>query len=201
MRRVVQVQHTLALARFTRARQRAALARLVAGHAEVVRDLVAGAPDDRTLRAELAPVGRVGGQDPVLPVEQDVRLGQAFQVGHQFGQDGGHASGLAGAGRPITPRPRPARPCAGPALAGEHRLVGRSEWRAWAWKRPGFSPAFGSFLWVQQHISQIEYTGACCRRSLQGGWPCLPRWQSTATLTEATPGPLGTTMPEGSASP
>ncbi|MCY1536443.1 hypothetical protein D9M68_719020 [compost metagenome] len=86
LRRVVQVQHTLALARGARLRQWAGLARLVAGHGEMVRDLVAATPDHAALRAVLAPVGRVGRQDAVARVEQDVRLGQAFEKGSEFWQ-------------------------------------------------------------------------------------------------------------------
>jgi hypothetical protein len=84
--RVVQVQYSFALARFTRLYQGAGLACLVARHMEMVRHLVAGAPHDATLGAELAPIRRIGGQDAVLRVEQDVWLGQALQVGNQFGQ-------------------------------------------------------------------------------------------------------------------
>ncbi|MNV77420.1 hypothetical protein D3C71_1708350 [compost metagenome] len=92
-RRVVQVQHTLALPAQHGAGQRAGLARLVAGHRRVVRHLVAGAPDHWRTLSELAPVGCVGGHDAVLAVEQDVGLGQGVEVGSEFGQRGAAAMG------------------------------------------------------------------------------------------------------------
>ena len=90
LRGVMQVQHALGLCGLSRARQGAALAGLVAGHAEVVGDLVAGAPHHRSLGAELPPVGRIRCRDAVVPVKQDVRLRQAFQVGDEFGQHAVH---------------------------------------------------------------------------------------------------------------
>jgi hypothetical protein len=145
LRRVVQVQHALALARFARARQRAALAGLVAGHAEVVRDLVAGAPHHRGLRAELAPVGRVGRHDAVLPVEQDVRLGQAFQVGHQLGQHGSRGAPIRSCRLARSARDRsPFR--AGPATwRWSGSAYCRSAAQAWA-GRAGSRPA-GQASW------------------------------------------------------
>jgi len=83
---VVQVQHTLALARLARARQRAAFAGLVAGHGGVVRDLVAGAPDDDFLAPEGAPVRVVRREDSVLGVAEDEGLGQRLEEGHQLRQ-------------------------------------------------------------------------------------------------------------------
>ena len=71
---MVQVQHAFALARLARTRQRAAFTCLITWHAEVMGYLVAGAPDHRGARAELATVGRIGGEDAVLAVEQDVLL-------------------------------------------------------------------------------------------------------------------------------
>ena len=59
VRRVVPVQHALALARSLGPPQRARLARLVAGLVKVVRHLVAGAGQHAALRAELAPVRRI----------------------------------------------------------------------------------------------------------------------------------------------
>jgi hypothetical protein len=44
-------------------RHRAAFAGLVARHAEMVGNLMAGASDHQGLRAELAKAGRIGGQD------------------------------------------------------------------------------------------------------------------------------------------
>jgi hypothetical protein len=74
------------VARFAGAQQRAGFTGLVTRHAEAVRHLITSAPDHTSVRAELAPVGRVGGQDAVLGVKQDMRLGQAFHKGHEFGQ-------------------------------------------------------------------------------------------------------------------
>jgi cytochrome d ubiquinol oxidase subunit I len=42
-------------------------------------------PTTEALRAELAPVGRVGRHDAVLAVEQDVRLGQLFGINFALG--------------------------------------------------------------------------------------------------------------------
>ena len=96
--RVVQVQHTLALAGSAGLRQRARLTGLVTRHVEVVRHLVAGAPDHALHRTELLPVSRIRRQDAVLQVKQNVRLAQAFKVGHQFGQwlHGGSLVSLTG---------------------------------------------------------------------------------------------------------
>jgi hypothetical protein len=87
------MQHQLTLPGLHRARQRAAFASLVAGLVEVVRNLEAGATDDAAYGAELMPIRRVRGDNAVLPVEQDVRLGQSLEVGHEFGRDLGHGSG------------------------------------------------------------------------------------------------------------
>ena len=43
-------------------------------------------PDRRKWLIATTAVGGVGGNDPVLPVQQNVRLGQGFQVRHQLGQ-------------------------------------------------------------------------------------------------------------------
>jgi len=56
LRRVVQVQHPLAVAALTRTRHGAAFASLVTGHAEVVRHLIAGSAHHGSLRAELTAV-------------------------------------------------------------------------------------------------------------------------------------------------
>jgi hypothetical protein len=52
----------------------------------MVGHLVAGAPDHTALRAELPAVRRIGRQDAVLRVKQNVGLGQPLQEGHEFGQ-------------------------------------------------------------------------------------------------------------------
>lgn len=81
---VVQVQHALSLTRLPCHGHGAALARLVTWALEVVGYLMAGAADDGRTGAELAAVGRVGRQDPIARVDQDVRTGHAFQVRNQF---------------------------------------------------------------------------------------------------------------------
>jgi hypothetical protein len=86
-RRVVQVQHALRRTGFEALLERAGLAGLVAGHAEVMRDLVAGPAGDRALIAELAKVGGVGGDDPVIEVHHDTWLGQAVEERNQFAQE------------------------------------------------------------------------------------------------------------------
>jgi hypothetical protein len=84
-RAVVQVQHALALARQARARQRAGLAGLVARLAVAVRDLVAGAADEFGVSAMQLAVGGVGGDDAVLRIAQDMRLGQAVEKTGEIG--------------------------------------------------------------------------------------------------------------------
>ena len=77
--RVVQVQHALTLARLPGAGQRAGFTCLVTGLVKVVRHLVAGAAQHAAFGAELPLVGRIGCQDAVLRIEQDVRLGHALK--------------------------------------------------------------------------------------------------------------------------
>ena len=84
--RVVQVQHPLALPRLARPGQRAGLTRLVTRHIEVVRHLIAGAPHHALHRAELLAIRRIGRQNSVLGVKQNMGFGQALQVGHEFRQ-------------------------------------------------------------------------------------------------------------------
>ena len=59
---------------------------MIARSVDAVRHLVASAPDHVAAGLELGAIGRVRGQDAVLPVKQDVRFGQALQIGNQFGQ-------------------------------------------------------------------------------------------------------------------
>jgi len=92
MRGVVQVQHPFALPGFPGHGHGAAFARLVARALEVVRHLMAGAPDDRSARPELPPVGRIRSQDAVARVDEDMRRGHAFEIRHQLGRWGGHAA-------------------------------------------------------------------------------------------------------------
>ena len=66
----------------------------------MVRYRVTGAADDGAVR-ELCPVRGIGREDPVIAVEQDVRLGQAVdqrdQQGRSFGSVfTGHDDGSAG---------------------------------------------------------------------------------------------------------
>ena len=83
MRRMVQVQHLLALARNASLCERAGLAGLVAGHGGVVGGLMAAPPDQGLAVAVLPAVGRIGRHDGVVPVAHDVWLGHAFEVGDQ----------------------------------------------------------------------------------------------------------------------
>jgi hypothetical protein len=83
---LVQVDDALALFRFQTARQRTGLAGTVARHAVVVRYVVTGAADHAAPATVLCAVGLVGGDHPVVAVEQDVRFGCQFDEGHQFGQ-------------------------------------------------------------------------------------------------------------------
>ena len=59
--------------------QRAGLTRLIAGHVKVMRDLVAEAPGHVLPTGKLAQVGRVGGDDAVVGIHHDARLGQAIK--------------------------------------------------------------------------------------------------------------------------
>ena len=90
---VVQVQVSLTLARLAGLLARAGLTGLVARNLEVVRHLVAGAPDHRMLRTELLAIGRIGRQDAVLGIAQDVRFGQPFEKGRELGQGSGSVYG------------------------------------------------------------------------------------------------------------
>jgi hypothetical protein len=91
LRGVMQVQHALALARLPGLGHGTAFAAFVARPVEVVRHLVAGSPDHRGRARKPATVSRVGRQDAVALVEQDVGLGEAVEVGQQFGRWGaGH---------------------------------------------------------------------------------------------------------------
>ena len=83
-RRVVDVKHPVGAFQFESALHRAMLAGLVAGHFVVVRDAVALVADEGPAHgAELALVGRVGGQDGVARVQHDHRLRLVFQIRQQ----------------------------------------------------------------------------------------------------------------------
>ena len=84
----MEVQHAFPPAGLSWLCEREALAGLVAGHAEVVGHLVAGPADNRIRSWELLPVSRVGGQDAVALVEQDMGFGQSLQIGAQLRQEG-----------------------------------------------------------------------------------------------------------------
>lgn len=80
------MDHALPLAGFEAAGQRAGFAGLVAGHRVTVGDLEALAADELVPGAAVGPIGGVGGQDAVVAVAQDVRLGQGLKEGDEFGQ-------------------------------------------------------------------------------------------------------------------
>ena len=84
LRRMVQVQHALALAGLQRLRQRAGFTGLVAGYIGAVRGFVAALADDGGAVAIDALVGGIGSADAVGAVADDVRLGQAVEVGQHF---------------------------------------------------------------------------------------------------------------------
>ena len=97
LRRVVQVQHALALAAAAR-RASGQLAGLVGARrcGATPRSRCARAP--RRARRELRAVGRVRRDDAVARVEQDVRLGRALEVGGELGPHcGGGAWSRSGA--------------------------------------------------------------------------------------------------------
>ena len=83
---VVQVQHPFPLTGLARPRQRAGFTRLITRHRKVVRHLITGAPHHAALGTELTAVGGIRRENAVLRIKQDVRLGQALQVGHHFWQ-------------------------------------------------------------------------------------------------------------------
>ena len=83
---VVQVQDTFTLAGFAGQHQGTGLTCAVTWHAEMVRHLIAGTPNHTAFRTELASVGRVGCQDAVLGIKEDVGFRHAFQKRHEFGQ-------------------------------------------------------------------------------------------------------------------
>jgi len=85
-RRVVQMQHALWLPGFQALLQRAGFTRLIAGHRKMMRYLVAAAPDDLPAAAELADIGGIGSDDPVLGIHHDSWLGQAIEEGKQFAE-------------------------------------------------------------------------------------------------------------------
>ena len=92
-RRVVQVQDALRLAIFQALLERAGLASLVAGHGEMMRDLVALAASQGFAIAKFADVGGVGGNNAVIGIHHDARLGQAIEKGNQFAEEmGGHVN-------------------------------------------------------------------------------------------------------------
>ena len=66
-------QHdAFALPGLTRLRQRARLTGLVTGHTEMVGDLVAAPPHHALGLVELLAIGRVGSQDAIARIEQDM---------------------------------------------------------------------------------------------------------------------------------
>ena len=86
-RRVMQMQHTLALTRGFGPVERTRLARLVARDVEMVRHRITRAPHHTAAHGrKLLAVRLVGRHDAVLPVKQNVRLGQTVEIGRQFGR-------------------------------------------------------------------------------------------------------------------
>ena len=84
---MVQVQHTLSLARRLGACERARLTRLVTRHIKVMRHRKTRAPHYVAAHGrKLLPVSPVGRHDAVLAVKQNVRLGEAVEKRHQFGR-------------------------------------------------------------------------------------------------------------------
>ena len=72
--------------------ERARLAGLVAGHVEMMRDLVTIAPGNLLAGPELPGVGGICRDDPVTRIHDDARLGQAVEEGKQLTEKmGSHA--------------------------------------------------------------------------------------------------------------
>ena len=83
-RRVMQVQDALRRPVLEALLERACFAGLVAGHVEVMRDLVAIAPGNLLAGPELPGVSGICRDDPVIRIHHDARLGQAVEEGKQF---------------------------------------------------------------------------------------------------------------------
>lgn len=81
---VMNVQHPLRYLAVPRLAHRAVLASLVARYGIVMRDLVALLAQRRLIMpAELATIGRIGGEDVVVGVQHDGRQGIVLKVGNQ----------------------------------------------------------------------------------------------------------------------
>ena len=91
-RRVMQVQDALRRPVLEALLERARLAGLVAGHVEMMRDLVTIAPGNLLAGPELPGVGGICRDDPVTRIHDDARLGQAVEEGKQLTEEmGSHA--------------------------------------------------------------------------------------------------------------
>ena len=86
-RRVMQVQDALRRPVLAALLERTCFAGLVAGHVEVMRDLVTIAPGHLLAGPELPGVSGICRDDPVIRIHHDARLGQAVEEGKQLTEE------------------------------------------------------------------------------------------------------------------
>ncbi|MGB4913909.1 MAG: hypothetical protein WBO95_17630 [Candidatus Dechloromonas phosphoritropha] len=89
------MQDTLRHAGFEALPEQARFANLVTGHIEMMRNLVAIAPDNLLVSPELVGLGGICSDDPVIRIHHDARLGQAVEEGKQLTEKmGSHADSV-----------------------------------------------------------------------------------------------------------
>ncbi len=80
-RRVMQVENALRRAGFKTLPERTGFASLVTRHIEMVRNLVTQAPGNRLAAGKLTQIGGIRGDNAVIRIHHNARLGQAVQEG------------------------------------------------------------------------------------------------------------------------